>query len=304
MQTDVHQHLWTEPLLAVLEQRECLPFVRRTERRCILHIAGELPSVIDLDGEQAEHRADLVSADGLSRALIALSSPLGIEALPRGEAQALIDAYLDGVAALPSAFGAWGPVALEDPTGDDVDAVLARGCVGVSLPAGALGTPRSLAAIAPILERLQQRDAPLFIHPGPGLHERLAESSLTDPLWWPALTRYVAQMQAAWLSFTSIGRREYPRLRILFAMLAGGAPMLAERLRTRGGPIVDLRDPLTFYDNSSFGPDALRAFARIVGAEQVLYGSDRPVLEPLPGARDVLLWSNSARLLDARAVAA
>jgi 6-methylsalicylate decarboxylase len=303
MPTDVHQHLWTESLLAALEQRERLPFVRRTEGLCILHIAGEPPSGIDLDGEQPEYRADLVSADGLTRALIALSSPLGIEALPRSEAQGLIDAYLDGVAALPSQFGAWGPVALEDATGDDVDAVLARGCVGVSLPAGALGTPRSLAAIAPVLDRLQQREAPLFIHPGPGLHERLAECSLTDPLWWPALTRYVTQMQAAWLSFTSIGRREFPRLRILFSMLAGGAPLLAERLRTRGGPTVELRDPLTFYDNSSFGPDALRAFARIVGAEQVLYGSDRPVLEPLPGARDALMWSNSGRLFDAPVVA-
>jgi hypothetical protein len=87
-------------------------------------------------------------------------------------------------------------------------------------------------------------------------------------------------------------------------MLAGGAPLLGERLRTRGGPSVDLRDPWTFYDNSSFGPDALRAFARIVGAEQVLYGSDRPVLEPLPGARDVLLWSDAERLFTAPVVAA
>jgi predicted TIM-barrel fold metal-dependent hydrolase len=303
MHTDVHQHLWTEPLLAALGQRDRLPFVRRTDGRCIIHLAGEPPSAIDLDGEQPEYRADLVSADGLNRALIALSSPLGIEALPRSEAQGLINAYLDGVAALPSRFGAWGPVALEDATGDDVDAVLARGCVGVSLPAGALGRPAELAAIAPVLERLQQRDAPLFIHPGPGLHDRLSESPLTDPLWWPALTRYVAQMQAAWLTFVSVGRREYPRLRILFAMLAGGAPLLAERLRTRGGPNVDLRDPLTFYDNSSFGPDALKAFARIVGAEQVLYGSDRPVLEPLEGARDVLLWSDSERLLAVPVVA-
>jgi hypothetical protein len=302
MHTDVHQHLWTEPLLVALEQRERLPFVRRAPGLCTIHLAGETPSGIDLDGEQPEYRADLVSADGLNRALIALSSPLGIEALPRSEAQPLIDAYLHGVGALPSQFGAWGPVALEDPTGDDVDTVLACGCVGVSLPAGALSTPAALAAIAPLLERLQQRDLPLFIHPGPGLRERLSESSLADPLWWPALTRYVAQMQSAWLSFVSVGRREYPRLRILFAMLAGGAPLLAERLRTRGGPRVDLRDPRTFYDNSSFGADATQALTRLVGAEQVLYGSDRPVLEPLPGSRDVLLRGDSVRLLGVPAV--
>jgi predicted TIM-barrel fold metal-dependent hydrolase len=198
----------------------------------------------------------------------------------------LIDAYLDGLAGLPEQFGAWGPVALEGRSADDVDAVLARGCVGVSLPAGALGTPHALAALAPLLERLEHWDAPVFIHPGPGLGERPQESSLADPLWWPAMTRYVAQMQAAWLSFAAIGRRDHPRLRILFAMLAGGAPLLGERLHARGGPRVDLRDPLTFYDVSSFGPDAIDAMTRLVGAAQLLYGSDRPVVEPLASARD------------------
>jgi 6-methylsalicylate decarboxylase len=171
-----------------------------------------------------------------------------------------------------------------------------------SLPAGALATPHALDGLAPLLERLEQRDAPLFIHPGPGLHERSPESSLSDPLWWSALTRYVTQMQAAWLSFVTVGRRDHPRLRILFAMLAGGAPLLAERLLARGGPRVDLRDPLTFYDTSSFGPDAITALSALVGAEQLLYGSDRPVVEPVVRAREALAGS-AGRLLAAEALA-
>jgi predicted TIM-barrel fold metal-dependent hydrolase len=302
MRTDVHQHLWTEPLIAALERRERLPFVRRSGDLCVIHAAGDLPSRVDLAAERPGRRAELVDADGLDRAYVALSSPLGIEALPRTEAQPLIDAYLDGAVGLPDVFGAWGPVALDGCEPADVDAVLARGCVGVSLPAGALGTPRELAALAPLLERLEQRDAPLFIHPGPGLHERSAESSLSDPLWWPALTRYVTQMQAAWLSFVTVGRREHPRLRILFAMLAGGAPLLAERLLARGGPRVDLRDPLTFYDTSSFGPDAIAALRTMVGAEQLLYGSDRPVVEPVARGREALA-SSAGRLLAAEAFA-
>jgi predicted TIM-barrel fold metal-dependent hydrolase len=302
MRTDVHQHLWTEPLIAALERRERLPFVRRSGDLCVIHAAGDLPSGVDLAAERPGRRAELVDADGLDRAYVALSSPLGIEALPRTEAQPLIDAYLDGAVGLPDVFGAWGPVALDGCEPADVDAVLARGCVGVSLPAGALGTPRELAALAPLLERLEQRDAPLFIHPGPGLHERSAESSLSDPLWWPALTRYVTQMQAAWLSFVTLGRREHPRLRILFAMLAGGAPLLSERLLARGGPRVDLRDPFTFYDTSSFGSDAISALTPLVGAEQLLYGSDRPVVEPLARGREALA-SSAGRLLVAEAFA-
>ena len=48
-------------------------------------------------------------------------------------------------------------------------------------------------------------------------------------------------------------------------MLAGGAPLLSERLATRGGPAVDLQDPLTFYDTSSYGPRLVEAMARWVG---------------------------------------
>jgi hypothetical protein len=111
-------------------------------------------------------------------------------------------------------------------------------------------------------------------------------------------------MQAAWLSFVTLGRRDHPRLRILFAMLAGGAPLLSERLLARGGPRVDLRDPLTFYDTSSFGLAAIDALKPLVGADQILYGSDRPVVEPLAGANQALAGADAGRLLAAGALAA
>jgi hypothetical protein len=123
------------------------------------------------------------------------------------------------------------------------------------------------------------------------------EASLTEPLWWRALTDYVSQMQAAWLTFATHGRRELPRLRTVFAMLAGGAPLLSERLATRGGPAVDLHDPYTFYDTSSYGPKLVEAMARWVGPGQLLYGSDRPVIEPVPIGREMELMTNGSDLL-------
>jgi hypothetical protein len=45
----------------------------------------------------------------------------------------------------------------------------------------------------------------VFVHPGPGRSDPVRESSLTDPLWWAALTGYVAEMQAAWLTFATSG---------------------------------------------------------------------------------------------------
>jgi predicted TIM-barrel fold metal-dependent hydrolase len=298
MQIDVHQHIWTAELLDVLAARQTLPFVRRSHGLTMLHTAGEQPYVVDREAEVPRRRARLVRGDGLDLALVALSSAIGVEALPRDQADELIEAHLEGALALPGEFAAWGPIALEWPDPRDVDRLLARGCVGVCLPAGALAGPDALALVAPLLERLAERGAPLFVHPGPAPGWSPVEATLSEPLWWRPLTDYVAQMQAAWLTFATLGRREHPRLRVVFAMLAGGAPLLSERLAARGGPAVDLSDPLVFYDTSSYGPAAVEAMARRVGGEQLVYGSDRPVVEPTPTGREVLLAANGARLLE------
>jgi hypothetical protein len=304
LRVDVHQHLWTEPLIEALERRPRLPFARRDGRLCIIHLAGESPSVVDLESERVGARIALLERDGIERALIALSSPLGIEALPRAEARLLIDAHLDGVQALGEPFGVWAPLALDGLCSADVDGARERDCVGVSLPAGAFAPPSSIDRLSPVFARLEQLDLPLFVHPGPGLGWRPADCSLADPLWWPALTGYVAQMQAAWLAFVALARRAHPRLRVVFAMLAGGAPLLSERLAARGGPDCDVRDPNCFYDTSSYGPVAVEAMARRVGADQLLHGSDRPVVEPVRNGREAILSENAEWLTERSGVVA
>ena len=236
MKIDIHQHLWTEPLVAALEQRTELPFVRDEHGLTILFLAGERPYVIDLDSEAPPRRAALVEQDGLDRALLCLSSPLGIESLPRAQAQPLLDAYHEGALALGEPFGVWGAIALDRLRPYDVDRALERGCVGISLPAGALAGVDQLAKLRSVLARLALRGAPLFVHPGPAAAPGAGATSFGDPLWWPALTSYVADMQAAWLAFLHAGRPEHPELKVVFAMLAGLAPLHAERLAARGGP--------------------------------------------------------------------
>jgi 6-methylsalicylate decarboxylase len=282
LKIDVHQHIWSEPLVAALQQRSEFPFVRRERGMAVLFLAGERPYVIDSSAEIPARRAALLELDGLDIALVSISSPLGIESLPRRESDELIEAYHDGALSLGAPFGVWGSIALRRARESDVDRALDRGSVGISLPAGALGDVAAFATLGPVLDRLELRGAPLFVHPGPGLSTRaqLANPSLREPLWWPALTRYVAQMQAAWLAFVSAGRAEHPELRVVFSMLAGLAPLQIERLHSRGGPNPPLDDPLIFYDTSSYGPGAVRALAALVGAQQILYGSDRPVIEP------------------------
>jgi 6-methylsalicylate decarboxylase len=304
MRIDVHQHIWTEALLDALAARDSLPFVRRSDGLTVLYCASEQPYVIDVESEAPFRRASLVRTDGIDLALIALSSPIGIETLPRDDAGELIAAHLAGVASLSEEFAAWGPVALDAPDPDDVDQLLAQGCIGVSLPAGALAGRDALDAAGPLLERIAARRAPLMVHPGRAPGQDAPDASLTEPLWWRALTDYVAQMQAAWLAFASLGRREHQELVVVFAMLAGGAPLLSERLATRGGPAIDLRDPLVFYDTSSYGPAAIEAMAGRVGFDQLVYGSDRPVVEPVSTGREAKLQANGARLVEPIGVSA
>jgi 6-methylsalicylate decarboxylase len=322
---DVHQHLLGAELVEALERRTAAPSLVRGDEGWTFRVAGEpdsalAPAAVDVGARGAEF-----AADGIDLALVALSTALGIETLPAAESAPLIEAHHRGIEALPAGFRGWGAVPLEVPDPADVDAALDRGCVGVTLPATALAHPAALAAVGPLLERLELRGAPLFVHPGPvarasatttapgpvtrasatttaiGLVARASTGDDTPP-WWPALTDYVAQMQAAWFAFLDAGRPAHPRLRVLFAMLAGGAPLHLERYVARSGSPAPEPDPLVFYDTSSYGPRMIGAVAGAVGGSQLVFGSDRPVVDPPaawpdPELRVAALATNPSRLL-------
>jgi 6-methylsalicylate decarboxylase len=301
---DVHQHLLGAPLVEALSRRTEAPALvpRGAEGGWTFRVAGEPDSLLAPAAVSVALRDRELERAGIDRALVALSTALGIESLPPEEAEPLLEAHHQGLAELPDRFGAWGAVGLFEPDPSSVDAALARGCVGISLPAAALADPAALDRVGPLLERLERADAPLFVHPGPVGARPAAEAAALPP-WWPALTDYVAQMQAAWFSFLAAGRASHPRLRVLFAMLAGGAPLQRERYAARAGAPIPAADPLVFYDTSSYGPRMLAAMVGAVGAEQLVYGSDRPVVaaesEWRPGAflGQELSSTNPERLL-------
>jgi 6-methylsalicylate decarboxylase len=277
--TDVHQHLWTEAFVEALARRRTGPAVRRDGRGWVVRVPNEPDSRFGPATHDHERRADGLHAAGLDRALVCMSTPLGVEALPEDEARPLLDAWHDGVLAAGPAFGVWGAVPVDGATPADVDALLARGAVGISLPAAALAGPARLEAAGPLLARLEARDVPLLVHPGPA-EAVAAPAAASGASWWPALTTYVGDVHAAWHAFVAWGRPAHPRLRVCFAMLAGLAPLHAERLAARGGPAAGALDPGLFYDTSSYGARAIAAMAAVVGLDQLVSGSDRPVVDP------------------------
>jgi 6-methylsalicylate decarboxylase len=276
--TDVHQHLWPEGFVAALAQRDEGPAVRRDGRGWVVRVPGEPDSPFGPAAHDPAVRAAGLHAGGLGRALLCMSTPLGVEALAEEEARPLLDAWHDGVFAAGEAFGVWGAPPVHGGHPDDVDALLDRGAVGISLPAAALADPAAVEAAGPLLAALERRGAPLLVHPGP-VRPPVPDAG-RGASWWPALTTYVSDVHLAWHAFLGFGRPEHPGLRVCFAMLAGLAPLHAERLALRGGPAEAINDPNIFYDTSSYGPRAIGAMAGVVGIEQLVTGTDRPVVDP------------------------
>jgi hypothetical protein len=159
----------------------------------------------------------------------------------------------------------------------------------VCLPADRLSTPVRAEQALPLLEAVAAAGAPVFVHPGP------AAGSPAEPAWWSPSTRYVAQQHAAWHAFHHQLRPALPGLRAVFALLAGLAPLHAERVERRGGP--KHRDPLCFYDTASYGPRAVRAMATAVGIGQLVHGSDYPVARLGPDPVEQAFGADFAELV-------
>jgi hypothetical protein len=151
VRVDIHQHLWPEPLLRGLSRRTNEPCITRHREGWTLRIDGEPEAPLDLRDHDPERRAALADADGIDLALVALSPPLGIETLPAAEAEPLLAAYHEGVAVLPSRFGAWAAVGLADPDPRAVSELLDRGFAGACVPADALDSPEGFERLGALL---------------------------------------------------------------------------------------------------------------------------------------------------------
>src|SRR5215208_1252142 len=151
---DIHQHLWPEPLLRALSVRSEPPMLVRRAGGWVLRLRGEPEAPVDLADHDPDRRAATVRADGLDRALVAPSVPLGIEALPAREADPLLEAYHEGVAALPDEFGAWAAVGLAEPDPVALAELLDGGFAGACVAADALGGPDGFDRLGPVLQTL------------------------------------------------------------------------------------------------------------------------------------------------------
>jgi predicted TIM-barrel fold metal-dependent hydrolase len=263
---DVHQHLWPDSLLSALARRRTPPRLRRN----VLELGNEGSFEVDLAAHDLQTRLRELDRDEIDVAIVSLAPTLGIELLPADEAEALLDAYHEGITDVARqshgrirAFAA---------------ARVMDGFAGTTVAADALG---DVDGLSPLLTELSDRGGVLFVHPGP------SDPPPGAPGWWGAVVGYTAQMQAAYAAWLSRGVRRWPDLPVVFAILAGGGPFQLERLRSRGvdpGPMM--RSNL-YLETASYGPHALALCIDAVGVGRLLYGSDAPVIDAQPTLRAV-----------------
>jgi hypothetical protein len=294
---DIHQHLWPGALIEELRRRSQPP---RLDGWTLL-TSGEPPFAVNPADHDVGRRAAQAARDGVSRVIVGLSSPLGIEYLMPEDAEPLLDAYHHGITGLGSPFCGWAAACLTAIDAPGLAKQLDRGFAGLQLPATAVADEPGYRRCSPLLDVLAERDLPLFIHPGPA-----AGAMAGGPAWWAALVPYVQQLHAAWFAFRAYGRPAYPHLRVCFTALAGLAPLHGERLAARGGadPLVrGVIDPHTFVETSSYGNRAVDSVLRVLGVDMLVFGSDRPYAQPQldlglgDAARHAIRVTNPARLL-------
>ena len=181
MRTDLHQHLLPEPLIGALARRSAAPRVVGSGPSLRLELAGEPDSALQERDHDPVARAAEAEREGIDRVVVSLSTALGIEALPADEARPLLDAFNHGILELGDAVRAVGRRARR---GRRRRAARRRRARDHAPRPGAGGRAGAEAAL---LDRLEARGAPLFVHPGPAARRRRRRR------WWPAMTDYVAR---------------------------------------------------------------------------------------------------------------
>ena len=256
---DFHQHLWPLELVEELEARISAPFLRGE-----MLTTAEGAFRVSLEANELGRRLDDLDRAGIDVAVISLQPTLGIDGLHPAERASLVDAYHHGIASLVAESG----VRLRALSAGQAAEGFDGACVGASR----LLDPRGLAEV---LDSLEECGGTLFVHP-----DRIQPPPAGAPHWWQAVTEYTAEMQAAFFAWVEHGATRWPEVRVVFSLLAGGAPFQLDRLQSRGVDVHRFTSAPVFLETSSYGRLSIELALAAFGIERVVFGSDFPVIDP------------------------
>jgi 6-methylsalicylate decarboxylase len=242
----------------MLSARSSAPYLRNGM------LVLETEGAFELDPAMYGIDACLAGLDraGLDIAIVSCPPTLGIDQLAEKEAEPLRQAYHEGALAAVEASGGR-LLALSMCRPQD-------GFVGTIVAADELA---ALDRVCPVLDEAARRGSFVLVHPGP------APLPPRAPVWWAPAIEYTAQMQRAYGAWLAHGVERWPHLRVVFSILAGGAPFQLERMQARGFDIRNSLSPSLYLETSSYGRRALELCLATFGAKQIVFGSDAPVID-------------------------
>lgn len=243
MRVDFHQHLWPDGFRRALERRAEPPYLRG--RVLTLPRGGTFR--VDPDAYSPEARLRDLERHGLSRAVVSLP--------PTIEPTALLSELWqeEALAAERASSGRLVPLAYRCSDQRFPGAILSAAAFG-------RGT---------VLPQLERNGQFAFVHPD--------AAPPTGPGWHTAGLAYTQQVLSAYAWWLTTGATRHPRVRVVFALLGGGAPFHLERFIRRG---LDPTAPFAvnaWFETSSYGERALELALQTFGATRLVFGSDAPI---------------------------
>jgi hypothetical protein len=241
---DFHQHVWSDGYRRLLERRTAPPYLRG--RRLVLPCGGSFS--VDPDAYTPERRLTELDDAGLDSAVVSLP--------PTCEPTAdLVEA--------------WHEDALQIEAATEGRLVPLGYCSARPAFVGAIVRAPLLHRSARLLGRLEAQNKFAFVHP--------SASPPLRPAWRTPGVGYTQQMLDAYTWWIAYGAARFPALRVVFALLAGGAAFHLERFVRRGLDADTAFAPNAWFETSSYGERALELSARTFGLERLVFGSDAPV---------------------------
>ena len=294
MITDVHAHLLLPSVQEQVEQRapelvaEAAALEKRRNGLASLQASGRM--IGERIGKLVDVRARLAAMDeqGIDRQWVSPSpnhfypwAPEGLAVWTAAEANRLVAEH---VAAAPDRLIGLGLVPLQHPERIVElldDAVLGRGLAGVEISSFAGDVELSDPRLEPFWARAAELECVVFLHPfGCSLDERLDRFYLSNTVGQPVENA----VALSHLIFSGVLDR-HPALRIVAAHGGGYLPTAIGRSDRAWAVRPEARGcehaPSTYlskiwYDTVVHDARALRALVEVVGASQVVLGSDFP----------------------------
>jgi predicted TIM-barrel fold metal-dependent hydrolase len=307
---DVHTHIYPPAYIALLKGRSAIPRVDERDGKQYFVIFPEEERIggrpIEPPMSSIDAKLAFMREAGIDRSVVSLGNPWldfisGTESIAWAHR---INAELAGLEKQSGgkihALGVL-PNAKPDEIATVVGEVAATsGLYGVISGCGVGGRTLDDPELDPVWSALARTGLPIFFHPHYAAAIDLLGgfgTALPLGIGFPMET----SIAIARLVMSGVLQR-HPDLKIMVAHSGGVLPFLAARLDVtwRGDPVAQSRlsaPPSTFLsklclDTVSYHPRAMHAAADLVGADQIVFGTDHPFFKEKP--REILAGVEAA----------